>query len=100
MADYEKNNQEKNGQNEVSFEIEEHIAVLHTNNNCWTKEVNLVSWNGGKPKIDIRDWDMNHEKMSRGITLTEKEADKLARALTERAFERGPIEPSKDSWER
>lgn len=95
MADYEKNNQ-----HEVSFEIQEHIAVLRTNNNGWTKEVNLVSWNGGNPKIDIRDWDMTHEHMSRGITLTEKEADKLAKALTERAFERGPIETNKDSWER
>ena len=95
MADYEKNNQ-----NEVRFEIQEHIAVLRHNNNGWTKEVNLVSWNGNDPKIDIRDWDMNHEHMSRGITLTEKEADKLAQALTERAVGRGPIEPDKDSWER
>lgn len=95
MTDYERNNQ-----NEITFEIEEHIAVINTNNNGWTKEVNLVSWNGGKPKIDIRDWDMDHERMSRGITLTEKEADSLAKALTERALERGPVEKNKDSWER
>jgi hypothetical protein len=30
----------------------------------WTKEVNLVAWNGGKPKIDIRDWNATHERMS------------------------------------
>ena len=95
MADYERNNQ-----NEVSFEIQEHIAVLRHNNHGWTKEVNLVSWNGKEPKIDIRDWDMDHEHMSRGITLTEKEADKLAQALTDRIAERGPLEKNKDSWER
>ncbi|MEI3503270.1 MAG: PC4/YdbC family ssDNA-binding protein [Anaerovoracaceae bacterium] len=39
----------------------------------WRKELNLVSWNGGAPKYDIRDWDPDHERMSRGITLHEKE---------------------------
>jgi hypothetical protein len=37
----------------------EHIGVLDVIDNReekWTKEVNLVAWNGGKPKIDIRDW--------------------------------------------
>ena len=43
----------------------------------WTKELNLVSWNDRPAKYDIRDWDENHEKMSRGITLSEDELQKL-----------------------
>lgn len=35
------------------------------------KEINVVAWNGGKPKIDVRDWNSAHDRMSRGITLTE-----------------------------
>lgn len=71
---------------DFSFEILEHIGVLQESNDSnWTKEVNLVSWNGGTPKIDIRDWDENHERMSRGITLTEEQAQKLAEALEKRA---------------
>ena len=58
---------------EVRFEILEQIGVLSTHSTGWNKELNVVSWNGGQPKYDIRDWDLDHEHMSRGITLTEKE---------------------------
>ena len=64
----------RNNNNEITFEIVEHIGVLDVMDNReekWTKEVNLVAWNGGKPKIDVRDWNSSHERMSRGITLTE-----------------------------
>ena len=33
------------------------------------------------PKLDIRVWAPEHEKMGKGITLTEEEAEKLARLL-------------------
>ena len=33
------------------------------------------------PKLDIRDWAPEHEKMGKGITLTEEEAEKLAKYL-------------------
>lgn len=57
---------------ESTFEIVEHIGVIDTIDNReekWTKEVNVVAWNGGKPKIDVRDWNERHDRMSRGITL-------------------------------
>lgn len=76
-----------NNNTEVTFEIMEHIGVLDTYDNreqAWTKEVNIVSWNGGPAKIDIRDWDSSHERMSRGITLTEEQAEKLTKSLSER----------------
>lgn len=76
-----------NNNTEVTFEIMEHIGVLDTYDNreqAWTKEVNIVSWNGGPAKIDIRDWSADHERMSRGITLTEDQAEKLTKSLVER----------------
>lgn len=69
---------------EVTYNIIERIAVLADGNNGWRKEVNLVSWNGGPAKIDIRDWSPDHERMTRGITLPEDAAEKLAVALAER----------------
>lgn len=60
-------------QEEVTFEVVDHIGVINTYSNRWTKELNVISWNGGNPKFDIRDWDEKHEKMSRGITLHEDE---------------------------
>ena len=58
---------------EVRFEIVEHIGVLTTHATGWNKELNIVSWNGGQQKYDIRDWNPEHTVMSRGITLSEKE---------------------------
>ncbi len=58
---------------EVRFQILEHIGILSTHSTGWNKELNIVSWNGGQPKYDIRDWDLDHEHMSRGVTLHEKE---------------------------
>lgn len=66
----------------VTFEIKKHLAVLSTNaKTSWTKEVNIVSWNGGAEKLDIRDWNPDHSKMSRGVTLPEDEARILSKAL-------------------
>lgn len=57
--------QEKN----VIFEVKEHLGLISKYETGWTKELNIVSWNGGPSKYDIRDWDPSHERMSRGITL-------------------------------
>lgn len=61
------------GNNEITFEILEHIGVIATFPTGWKKEINLVSWNGAAGKYDIREWDPSHERMSRGITLKENE---------------------------
>ncbi|SFG77909.1 YdbC family protein [Oribacterium sp. WCC10] len=62
---------------DIKFEIKEKIGILAENAKGWTKEINLVSWNNGAAKYDIRDWAPEHEKMGRGITLTEQEAKEL-----------------------
>ena len=66
---------------DVTFEIVEHIGVLSDNAKGWTKELNKVSWNGAAPKYDIREWAPEHEKMGKGVTLTEEEAKKLKELL-------------------
>ena len=62
---------------EITFEIKKRIGVIAERENGWNKELNLVSWNGGPYKFDIREWDPDHERMTRGITLTEAEFSKL-----------------------
>ncbi len=69
---------------EITFEIVEPIGVITTHPTGWNKEINLVSWNGGTAKYDIRDWDEDHEHMSRGITLHEKEMREVLRLLRAR----------------
>lgn len=68
--------------NQINCEIKEHIGNISESKNGWTKELNLVSWNDNDPKYDIREWDPKHEKMSRGITLTEEEAYELSIILS------------------
>ena len=66
---------------ELKYEIIETIAVLSESAKGWTKELNLVSWNGREPKYDLRDWDPSHEKMGKGVTLTKEEFKELKKAL-------------------
>ena len=68
---------------DIRYEIIDTIGVLSETPSGWTKEVNLISWNGGAPKYDIRDWSPDHEKMGKGITLTSDEAQALADLLSE-----------------
>ena len=62
---------------EISFEIIETLGVLSTSTKGWTKELNLVSWNGREPKYDIREWSPEHDKMGKGVTLSKEELDAL-----------------------
>lgn len=66
---------------DVKFEIKEELGVLSESAKGWTKELNLISWNGAAPKYDLRDWSPNREKMGKGITLTAEEAESLYRIL-------------------
>ncbi len=58
---------------DFNFLIEEHLGVINRSDTGWTRELNIVSWNGQAPKYDIRDWDPDHERMSKGITLFDRD---------------------------
>ena len=66
---------------DFKYEIVEELGVISESSKGWTKELNLVSWNGAQPKYDIRDWAPEHQKMGKGITLTKEEALQLAELL-------------------
>lgn len=67
---------------EITYSIVEHMAVLSARHSGYTKELNLVAWNGHDEKLDVRDWAPDHSKSMKGITLTETEGRALLRALT------------------
>ena len=66
---------------EITYEIVKKIGVLSTTEKGWSKEINLVSWNGRDPKFDLRDWSEDHSKMGKGITLSKEEMEKLKETL-------------------
>lgn len=66
---------------DIKYEIIEELGVLSESAKGWKKELNLISWNGAEPKYDLRDWDPNHEKMGKGVTLNEEEVKTLYKIL-------------------
>lgn len=62
---------------DIKYEIQKSYGELSTSAKGWTKELNLVSWNETNAKFDIREWAPEHDKMSKGVTLTEDEARQL-----------------------
>lgn len=71
----------------ASYEIKENILSLPKKNetDVYHTELNVVSWFGKEPKLDIRGWSDDHEKMTKGISLTEDEFIKIAQAGLERS---------------
>jgi hypothetical protein len=66
---------------DLKYEIRKNLGVIGEGTRGWKKEVNLVSWNDRKPKLDIRDWDEMHEKMGKGVTLNKNEVIELKKLL-------------------
>ena len=51
---------------EIKYEVVQRIAVL-------SQRLNLISWNDGEPKYDIRDWSPDGTRMGKGISLSGEE---------------------------
>lgn len=68
---------------DLKFEIKKTLGIIGEGTKGWKKEVNIISWNDRKPKLDIRDWNESHEKMGKGVTLNREEVAELKRVLEE-----------------
>lgn len=68
---------------DIKYEIKEELGAILESAKGWKKELNMVSWNGAAAKFDIRDWAPEHEKMGKGITLSQEEAEALYELLSE-----------------
>ena len=66
---------------EITCSIVKRISVLSENDRGYSKQVNLVSWNRAKAKLDIRTWSPDNEKSLKVISLDDSEARKLYEAL-------------------
>ena len=55
---------------EIQYEIVKEIAVLSASDSGYTKEINLISWNGREPKYDIRSFSPNRENVVLQIRCT------------------------------
>lgn len=64
----------------VRFTVVKKLGVIKEYPDKWCKAANIIKWNDDEPKINIRDWKFDGEgnTMTRGITLTSREAIELA----------------------
>ena len=69
---------------EIKFEIVKHLGIIGEGSKGWKKELNLISWNDRAPKYDIREWSPDHDKMGKGVTLTEEELETLVKLFENR----------------
>ena len=68
----------------ITFEITKELGVISEATKGWTRELNMVSWNGHEPKYDIRDWSPDHTRMSKGVSFTEEEMEQLVKLFNMR----------------
>ncbi len=73
-------------QKEFKYEIINNIGIVSEHPSGWKTELNRISWNGREPKYDLRDWDPEHLKKGKGITLSEKELRSL-KAIIDKEIE-------------
>ena len=66
---------------DIKYEIKETVGVIAESAKGWKKELNLISWNGKEAKYDLREWEPEHEKMGKGVTLTRDELKSLKELL-------------------
>ena len=67
---------------DIKYEIKK-VRNLSESSKGWTKELNLISWNGREAKYDIRDWAPEYEKMGKGVTLSKEELKELRNILND-----------------
>ena len=63
---------------EFSYEIIEEIGqVGKPTASGWSTRLNLISWNGGSPKLDIRSWNEDMSRMGKGVSFSKEDAKDL-----------------------
>ena len=66
--------------NNFSYKIIRNITTISQRGN-WALELNLISWDGRPATFDLRKWNEDHTKMSKGISLTRDEVKALGKFL-------------------
>lgn len=75
---------------EPIFDLKEHLGVIFTTGNDWTRELNVIWWSDKEETFyDLRDWSPDHERMTRGVRLSKEGIEALVEAYEEEFLEEG-----------
>ena len=73
---------------EIKYTIHEHIGTVYCKPNGWRMELNIVSWaDDGAKLYDLRRWNSNHTKYSRGARFSESDLKPLMEIIKKRLEE-------------
>ncbi len=61
----------------IQCTLKHHLGKLRENEKGWSREVNIISWEGAQSRLDIRDWSKGKDRSSKGITFTRAEVERL-----------------------
>ena len=68
----------------LSYNIDQALGILsQSEDGQYTTEVNMISYNDKRPKLDIRRWNKKDGKMLKGVALSWEETQKLVEILQE-----------------
>lgn len=74
--------------NDISFRLIKHIGVIEEKANDFQLELNVIEWNcTGIPKYDIRSFSKDHSRMTKGMTFTAEELEKLYEIMKDFDFD-------------
>lgn len=68
----------------INYRIIKELGIVGQTN-YETTELNIITWNNHKPKLDLRKWKLQEDgtkRVNRGLTLTDEEARNLNKYLT------------------
>ena len=66
---------------DISVSVEKELGVIATKPGDMTLQINVVKWNNGKPKVDIRSWNEDRSRMSKGLGFNKYEIKVLKELL-------------------
>lgn len=67
---------------DFSYNIIQNITTI-SQRGTWSLELNLISWGGRPATFDLRKWNEDHSRMSKGISLTRDEVKALGKFLVD-----------------
>lgn len=71
--------------NEFSYELIEFLGSLNEKEG-WSKSVVRIAWGENPVTIDVRNMNIMAERMGKGISLSDEEADRLVDILLEKDY--------------
>ena len=67
---------------DFSYNIIQNIATI-SQRGTWSLELSLISWGGRPVTGDLRKWNEDHSRLSKGLSLTRDEVKALGKFLVD-----------------